>query len=114
MPLPQSGCASLRTIRGTEDHGGRQDGKTLYFISNQGSSFLNLWGVRFDPDCDKTIGAPFAIATFDSPGIVITLMSRLPKSVSRLTRPAANDYRHRQHLDAGERGPVELNSAMLM
>ena len=47
------------------------DGKTLYFISNQGSSFFNLWGVRFDPEHGRTIGAPFAITTFDSPGFGI-------------------------------------------
>ena len=26
------------------------NGKLLYFISNQGSPYFNLWGVRFDPD----------------------------------------------------------------
>jgi Tol biopolymer transport system component len=48
------------------------DGRTLYFISKQGSSFYNLWGARFDPDRGMPIGEPFKITKFDSPGLVIS------------------------------------------
>ena len=47
------------------------DGRTLYFVSNKGSSFVNLWGIRFDPDRGRPIGAPFVITKFDSPRLVI-------------------------------------------
>jgi Tol biopolymer transport system component len=42
------------------------DGKLLYFISNQGSSFFNLWAVRFDPDRGEVVEAPFRLTRFDS------------------------------------------------
>lgn len=48
------------------------DGKTIYFISNRGSMFLNLWGIRFDPSGGKPVGEPFRITRFDSPGQMIS------------------------------------------
>ena len=75
---PASGAPPAEWMRIAPDHPWADkprwapDAKTLYFISNQNSSFFNLWGVRFDPDRGRTIGAPFAITTFDSPGLVIT------------------------------------------
>jgi len=75
---PASGAPQANWVRIAADHPWADkarwapDGKALYFISNQGSSFFNLWGVRFDPDRGKPIGAPFVITTFDSPGLVIS------------------------------------------
>jgi hypothetical protein len=48
------------------------DGRTLYFISSEGSSFFNLWGVRFDPDAGRPLGDPFRVTTFDSPALMIS------------------------------------------
>jgi serine/threonine protein kinase len=48
------------------------DGRALYFISNRGSSFFNLWGVRFDRDRGIPVGEPFAITKFDSPGFILS------------------------------------------
>ena len=48
------------------------DGRTLYFISKQSSSFFNLWAVRFDPVRGVPVGHPFMITRFDSPGLVIS------------------------------------------
>ena len=47
------------------------NGRMLYFTSREGSSFLNLWGVKFDPDRGAPIGNPFPITRFDSPDLVI-------------------------------------------
>lgn len=47
------------------------DGRVLYFISTAGSSFMNLWGTRFDPDRGP-FGAPFAVTKFDSPDLLIS------------------------------------------
>jgi eukaryotic-like serine/threonine-protein kinase len=48
------------------------DGRALYFISNRGSSFFNLWGIRFDRDRGIPVGEPFAITKFDSPGFILS------------------------------------------
>jgi Tol biopolymer transport system component len=47
------------------------DGRALYFLSNGGSSFFNLWGIRFDADRGMPVGEPFPITKFDSPGLII-------------------------------------------
>jgi hypothetical protein len=47
------------------------DGRTIYFLSGQDSSFFNLWGSRFDSVRGKPVGAPFKITSFDAPGLVI-------------------------------------------
>jgi Tol biopolymer transport system component len=44
------------------------DGKTIYFISNRGSSFLNVWGIRFDPGRGSATGEPFRVTNFERPG----------------------------------------------
>jgi hypothetical protein len=48
------------------------DGKMLYFVSRQHTSFFNLWGTRFDADSGKPVGQPFMITHFDSPGLMIS------------------------------------------
>jgi Tol biopolymer transport system component len=66
------------------------DGKTIYFISNRGSMFLNVWGIRFDPAQGKAIGEPFKITNLESPGEMIgTRISYLEMTLdqSRLCLP---------------------------
>jgi dipeptidyl aminopeptidase/acylaminoacyl peptidase len=46
------------------------DGKTIYFISSR-NGFLNVWGVRFDPEKGLPVGEPFQVTTFSSPGLMI-------------------------------------------
>ena len=48
------------------------NGRALYFISNRGSSFFNLWGIRFDPERGTPVGQPFVITKFDSPGFILS------------------------------------------
>jgi serine/threonine protein kinase/Tol biopolymer transport system component len=48
------------------------DGKTIYFVSNYNSSFLNVWGIHFDPEQGRTVGDPFRVTTFESPGRMIS------------------------------------------
>jgi len=48
------------------------DGRTLYFLSRHSGAFFNLWGIRFDPERGRTIGAPFMITRFDSPRHMIS------------------------------------------
>jgi len=48
------------------------DGRTVYFISNQHSSFFNLWGVRIDAKTGEASGDPFVITRFDSPHLMIS------------------------------------------
>ena len=48
------------------------DGRIIYFISNRGSSFLNVWGVRFDPARGAAAGEPFRVTDFERPGRFIS------------------------------------------
>jgi hypothetical protein len=47
------------------------DGKTIYFITNHGSMFLNVWGVHFDPVNGKVVGEPFRVTSFESPSLAL-------------------------------------------
>jgi len=42
------------------------DGKMLYFATTRGG-FLNIWGIRFDPNRGQPIGEPFAVTNFQDP-----------------------------------------------
>ncbi|HEX8843577.1 MAG TPA: protein kinase [Pyrinomonadaceae bacterium] len=48
------------------------DGKIIYFVSNYNSSFLNVWGIRFDPAEGRAVGEPFRVTSFESPGQMIS------------------------------------------
>ena len=48
------------------------DGKTLYFVSNYRSSFLNVWGIHFDPEQGHAVGEPFQVTKIESPGRMIS------------------------------------------
>jgi Tol biopolymer transport system component/DNA-binding winged helix-turn-helix (wHTH) protein len=47
------------------------DGKAIYFASNRGTGFVNVWGIRFDSFKGKTLGEPFRVTAFESPGQMI-------------------------------------------
>jgi serine/threonine protein kinase len=44
------------------------DGKTIYFVSNHNSMFLNVWGLHFESAQGKAVGEPFRVTKFESPG----------------------------------------------
>ncbi|MDQ3684259.1 MAG: hypothetical protein M3430_01480, partial [Acidobacteriota bacterium] len=48
------------------------DGKTIYFLSNQGSAFFNVWGARFDPVKGETVGEPFQVTSSGIPSRMIS------------------------------------------
>ena len=47
------------------------DGKTIYYISNRGTAFFNVWGIRFDPARGQPVGQSFRVTSFDSPGRMV-------------------------------------------
>jgi serine/threonine protein kinase/sugar lactone lactonase YvrE len=47
------------------------DGKIIYFITNHGSMFLNVWGVHFDPTNGKVVGEPFRVTSYESPSLAV-------------------------------------------
>jgi serine/threonine protein kinase/dipeptidyl aminopeptidase/acylaminoacyl peptidase len=48
------------------------DGQTIFFVSNHNSSFLNVWGIHFDPTRGVPVGEPFQVTKFESPGRMIS------------------------------------------
>ena len=50
------------------------NGRLLYFISNQGSPYFNLWAIRFDPDRGIPMGDPFQLTRFDTSGLGLTII----------------------------------------
>ncbi|HEX8891588.1 MAG TPA: protein kinase [Pyrinomonadaceae bacterium] len=66
------------------------DGKTLYFVSNYNSSFLNVYGIHFDPTVGKALGEPFQVTSFESPAQLISprlVMVEMSLSKNRLALP---------------------------
>ncbi len=66
------------------------DGKTIYFISNRVSGFLNVWGIRFDPIQGKPVGEQFQVTKFEGPGqMVLPLINQAEIAVTenRLVLP---------------------------
>ena len=66
------------------------DGKTIYFISNRGSSFLNVWGVRIDPSSGRATKEPFRVTNFARPGQFLSTQlsyAEMALSKSRLVLP---------------------------
>jgi len=47
------------------------DGKTIYYLSNRGTGFYNVWAIRFDPEHGEPVGQPFRVTSFDSPGKMV-------------------------------------------
>jgi Tol biopolymer transport system component len=80
----------------TEDNGSSDkphwspDGKAIYFLSNRGTGFFNVWGIRFDSEQGKPIGDPFRVTSFDSPGRMVWPLlggSEIALSADRLVLP---------------------------
>jgi Tol biopolymer transport system component/DNA-binding winged helix-turn-helix (wHTH) protein len=46
------------------------DGKTIYYISSR-TGFLNVWGIRFDPEQGHPQGQPFRVTSFESPNLMV-------------------------------------------
>ena len=46
------------------------DGTTIYFVSGA-DGFFNVWGIRFNPETGKPVGAPFQVSKFDRPRLMI-------------------------------------------
>jgi dipeptidyl aminopeptidase/acylaminoacyl peptidase len=65
-------------VRHTKSHEGADkprwapDGRTIYFVSQQNTSFFNLWGVRFDSARGRPIGEPFSLTHFNAAGLVMS------------------------------------------
>ena len=60
------------------------EGKTIYFVSAYGSSFLNVWGIRFDPVQGRAVGEPFRVTNFESPGRMIsTQIAQMEMAISK-------------------------------
>lgn len=47
------------------------DGKVIYFLSGR-SGFFDVWGIRFNPVEGRTLGEPFRMTSFDSPGLGVS------------------------------------------
>jgi Tol biopolymer transport system component len=47
------------------------DGKTIFYMSNRGTGFFNVWGRRFDPAAGMPVGEPFRVTSFDSPDRIV-------------------------------------------
>lgn len=62
------------------------DGKSIFFVSNQNSYFLNVWGIRFDPVEGKAVGDPFQVTTIGSPAEMISdRLSYMEMTLNRKT-----------------------------
>jgi eukaryotic-like serine/threonine-protein kinase len=76
--VPAAGAPRPDWVGIAPDHGWSDkptwapDGRALYFLSSQNSSFINLWRVRFDPESGRPSGAPSMLTHIDSPGRLIT------------------------------------------
>jgi Tol biopolymer transport system component/DNA-binding winged helix-turn-helix (wHTH) protein len=46
------------------------DGNLIYYVIEK-NGFLNVWAIRFDSLSGKTVGAPFQITAFESPGLML-------------------------------------------
>jgi Tol biopolymer transport system component len=43
------------------------DGRAVYFVSNRGGAFFDVWGIQVDPATGAPIGEEFRVTRFDSP-----------------------------------------------
>jgi Tol biopolymer transport system component/DNA-binding winged helix-turn-helix (wHTH) protein len=46
------------------------DGRTIFFISGR-TGFLNVWGIRFDPEQGRPQGEPFQVTSFANPKLMV-------------------------------------------
>ena len=46
------------------------DGTTIFFVSSR-TGFLNVWGIRFDPEQGRPQGQPFQVTSFGNPKLMV-------------------------------------------
>jgi Tol biopolymer transport system component/DNA-binding winged helix-turn-helix (wHTH) protein len=46
------------------------DGRTIFFVSSR-TGFLNVWGIRFDPEQGRPQGEPFQVTSFANPKLMV-------------------------------------------
>ena len=66
------------------------DGRTIYFVAGINSSFLNVWGIRFNPVEGKPLGEPFRVSGYDSPSHMISVQlarTEMALTANRLAIP---------------------------
>jgi Tol biopolymer transport system component/predicted Ser/Thr protein kinase len=65
------------------------DGRTVYFLSNRGGPFFNVWGIRFDTVNGAPIGEPFRVTRYESPSRMIAALGStdIALSETRLVLP---------------------------
>ena len=65
------------------------DGRTIYFMSNRGGAFFDVWALRFDPATGRTVGEEFRVTRYDDPGRLLNVLSaaELGVSASRIVAP---------------------------
>jgi hypothetical protein len=59
------------------------DGKTIYFISNRGGPFFDVWRIGFDPQKGTVVGAPLRVTQFVDPGRRVSAGSGAELGVGR-------------------------------
>jgi dipeptidyl aminopeptidase/acylaminoacyl peptidase len=60
------------------------NGKALYFISNRGSAYFNVWGRRFDTVRGEPVGDAFPVTSIGSPGRMISpVMNNMEVSLGK-------------------------------
>ena len=88
------------------------DGKTIYYISNRGTAFFNVWGIRFDPARGKPVGrvVPRHVLRQSRQDGVAQLCGRDSSQYGSL--PRADHRSDRKYLGAGQCRPVGSSNAL--
>jgi serine/threonine protein kinase/Tol biopolymer transport system component len=62
------------------------DGRLIYFLSNRGGAFFDVWGIRFDPAGGKAVGDAFRVTRNESASrmLNVTAAAEFGVSASRL------------------------------
>jgi Tol biopolymer transport system component/predicted Ser/Thr protein kinase len=65
------------------------DGRAIYFISNRGSPFYDVWGIRFDPEHSRAVGDEFRVTRHADPAHLIAygVNATIAVSAQRLAVP---------------------------
>lgn len=59
------------------------DGKTIYFASNKGSIFINVWAVQFDSTTGRRVSEPVRVTSYESPSRMLsTQLAHTEMSIS--------------------------------
>jgi Tol biopolymer transport system component len=58
------------------------DGRSIYFLSNRGGAFFDVWGIRFDPATGKAVGDEFRITRNESASRMLNVAAAAEFGVS--------------------------------